>query len=239
MATTKTAGPKLDMRFEEVPISKINVAKYNPRKELQPTDGEYQNIKKSIQAHGLADPLIWNEHNGVLIGGHQRLRILTNEFGVKTVWCSVRSIKDEKEEMSLNSALNKNQGEWDFLKLKAVLFKFADDAPESPFRQAMGFGPLEFKGIMDWSPKLTASDELQQTPSERLDAYNQGAIKQIVLYFDGKSYGKIVERLEGVRERERVDDNTSAFVRLLESYENNHAAKKANPKKALRRNRRR
>ena len=227
---------KLIMRFEVVPVSKIKTAKYNPRKDLQPGDPEYQSIKQSIMTHGLADPLIWNEHNGVLIGGHQRLKILVNEFGVTEVPCSVRVIKDEKEEISLNSALNKNQGEWDFEKLKLVLARYEHDAPDSPLRAAMGFAPLEFKGILAWVPQVTSPDELQQTPQERLGVFQEGVIKQIVLYFDGRAYADIITRLEAVREKENVEDNTTAFLRLLENYETNHALKKTVTKKTAGRN---
>jgi hypothetical protein len=242
MAKTKEVDPVerndqlLQMSFELIPVKKINPAKYNPRKDLQPSDPEYQNIKQSIRTHGLADPLIWNKHNGVLIGGHQRLKILVDEFHAEQVWCSVRNIKDEREEISLNSALNKNQGEWDFLKLKDVLQRFVDEAPDSPLRAAMGFALPEFEGIMNWQPRLTTVDDLESTPGDRFATFEAGAIKQIVLYFDGKEFGGIVERLEAVRKKENVQDNSAAFVRLLERYENNRVAKKAHTKKTARRN---
>jgi hypothetical protein len=233
----ETMDEKLKMRFDMVPVKKINPAKYNPRKELQPGDPEYEAIKQSIVTHGLADPLIWNEHNGVLIGGHQRLRILINEFHVKAVPCSIRNIKSMKEEMSLNSALNKNQGEWDFEKLKLVLANYADDDINSPLRAAMGFPALEFTGILNWVPQITNAEGLQSTPGDRLGVYEAGAIKQIVLYFDGAAYAGIVQRLEAVREKEGIDDNTTAFMRLLENYENNHSGKSGNGKKKAGRNR--
>lgn len=231
------AGPNLQMEFRLVPVSKINPAKYNPRKDLVPADAEYQNIKRSIEVHGLADPLIWNEHNGVLIGGHQRLKILINEFHANAVWCSVRKITDEKEEMSLNNSLNKVQGEWDFLKLKDVLARYEADAADSPLRAAMGYSPLEFKGILQWLPQITTPDDLEQTPAERLGVYQEGAIKQIVLYFQGgKQYADVIARLEKVRTLEGIDDNTTAFLRLLENYENHRVAKTTDKQKTARRN---
>lgn len=230
----KSTPNDMEARFMRVPVAKIKPAKYNPRKELQPGDPEYESIKRSMETHGLAEPLVWNEHNGVLIGGHQRFRVLVNEFKAKTVWCSVRTIKSEKEEISLNIALNKNQGDWDFAKLKPLLFRFAEDASGDPLRAAMGFAPLEFKGILDWAPQMTSPDSLEQTPGQRLGVYLDGAIKQIVLYFDGKDYPSVIKRLENVRTLEKVDDNTSAFLRLLEVYADYHNTKVVNKQKAAR-----
>lgn len=236
MANKKQTNGKLTMRFEVIPVSKINPAKYNPRKELQPGDAEYESIKRSIEAHGLVDPLIWNEHNGVLIGGHQRLRVLVNEFGAKEVPCSVRNIPDEKAEMALNSALNRNQGEWDYEKLKLVLMNFSEDDPNDVLRASMGFPALEFTGILNWVPQITTADSLEQTPAERLGVYEEGAIKQIVLYFAGADYPAVAARLEAVRAKEGVEDNTTAFLRILEAYEESHGIKKANGKKTAGRN---
>ena len=64
------------MRIETIPISKIKRAKYNPRKDLTSADPEYQNLKRVMERYGFLLPLVWNERTGVLVGGHQRLKIL-------------------------------------------------------------------------------------------------------------------------------------------------------------------
>ena len=50
------------MEIRKVPISLLNAAPYNPRKDLQPGDPEYQKIARSIEkyvpgGHPLSDPL--------------------------------------------------------------------------------------------------------------------------------------------------------------------------------------
>jgi ParB-like chromosome segregation protein Spo0J len=64
---------------------------------------------------------VWNERTGNLIGGHQRLKVL-KERGDGEVEVSVVDL-DKTKEKALNLALNKISGDWDYPKLKDVLFK--------------------------------------------------------------------------------------------------------------------
>lgn len=107
------------MEIREININEINPALYNPRKNLQPGDSEYDKLKKSILAFDMIEPLVWNKRTGNLVGGHQRLKVL-KELGYTKVEVSVVDL-DAKKEKALNLALNKIQGEWDFPKLKDLL----------------------------------------------------------------------------------------------------------------------
>lgn len=44
------------MEIRKVPISLLNAAPYNPRKDLQPGDPEYQKIARSIEKYGCVPP---------------------------------------------------------------------------------------------------------------------------------------------------------------------------------------
>ena len=46
------------MEIRKVPISLLNAAAYNPRKDLQPGDPEYQKIARSIEKYGCVEPII-------------------------------------------------------------------------------------------------------------------------------------------------------------------------------------
>lgn len=46
------------MEIRKVPISLLNAAPYNPRKDLQPGDLEYQKIARSIEKYGCVEPII-------------------------------------------------------------------------------------------------------------------------------------------------------------------------------------
>ena len=107
------------MEIKTIPVSKVKPAAYNPRKDLKPSDPEYQKLKRSIEEFGFVEPLVWNERTGNLVGGHQRFKILL-ERGVDEVQCSVVNL-DSGREAALNVALNKIEGEWDLPKLKDLL----------------------------------------------------------------------------------------------------------------------
>ncbi len=102
-------------------VKDINPAAYNPRKDLQPGDPEYEKLKKSILEFDMVEPLVWNKQTGNLVGGHQRLKVL-KELGVATVEVSVVDLKPVKEK-ALNLALNKISGEWDMPMLKDLLLE--------------------------------------------------------------------------------------------------------------------
>ena len=109
----------LDIRL--IPISMLNPAKYNPRKDLQPGDKAYTQLEKSIKEFGNVDPIIWNETTGNVVGGHQRLKVLRQgKSNGDKLEVSVVNLPERKEKM-LNIALNKISGDWDNYLLKSLL----------------------------------------------------------------------------------------------------------------------
>ena len=68
-------------------------------------------MSKSIATFGLVDPIIVNKNGYVVIGGHQRLKVL-NEMQTDTIPCVVLDLSKEKER-ELNVRLNKNTGDFD------------------------------------------------------------------------------------------------------------------------------
>lgn len=109
------------MKITDVAIEKINPAPYNPRKTLRPGDQDYESLKRGIEEFDLVQPLVVNKKNDVLVGGHQRLRVL-KDLGWKTAPCVLVHIDDPKREKALNLALNKiGEGGWDNAKLGEIL----------------------------------------------------------------------------------------------------------------------
>lgn len=113
------------MIIEKIKVEKLIPADYNPRKDLQPGDSEYEKIKRSLEEFGYVDPVIWNKTTGRVVGGHQRLKVLAS-MGRTEVECVVVELDEEKEK-ALNVALNKISGDWDKEKL-AVLMTDLDAA---------------------------------------------------------------------------------------------------------------
>lgn len=101
-----------------IPISELRPAEYNPRVELQPGDKDYEDIKRSIQRFGFADPLVVNA-DMTIIGGHQRLNV-AKDLGYTEVPCAVVDLS-KAEERALNVALNKMGGRFDNTKLAHLL----------------------------------------------------------------------------------------------------------------------
>ena len=107
------------MEIVKKPIESLIPADYNPRKDLTPSDPEYQRLKRSVEEFGYVEPVIYNKRSGVVVGGHQRLKVL-KELGFKEIDCVEIDI-DEVKEKALNVALNKISGSWDEVKLKELL----------------------------------------------------------------------------------------------------------------------
>ena len=96
------------MKIEQIKASKLKPATYNPR---QISTKQYKDLKNSITKFGLVDPIIVNKNGYVVIGGHQRLKVL-NEMQTDTIPCVVLDLSKEKER-ELNVRLNKNTGDFD------------------------------------------------------------------------------------------------------------------------------
>lgn len=99
-----------DMKWVTLPIGTLKPVAYNPRKKLKKGDKEYEKIKKSIVEFGYVEPIIVN-YDGTVIGGHQRLTVLS-DLGYKEVQCVQVRIEDENKVKALNVALNKITGAW-------------------------------------------------------------------------------------------------------------------------------
>ncbi|MFW9254277.1 site-specific DNA-methyltransferase [Corynebacterium amycolatum] len=107
------------MLIKQLPISELEPADYNPRKDLKPGDADYEKLKRSLTEFGYVEPVIYNRTTGHVVGGHQRLKVLA-DLGHTDVDCVVVEL-DETREKALNVALNKISGDWDESKLALLI----------------------------------------------------------------------------------------------------------------------
>lgn len=163
----QTNAPKWDrkesgMEIRTLKAADLHPAEYNPRKDLQPEDAEYQKLKRSIEEFGYVEPIIWNETTGNVVGGHQRLKVLL-EAGATEIDCVVIRV-DEKDEKILNVLLNKVKGRWEIGKL-ADLLQELDDA-----------GAMELTGFEDWELQslLLQYDHIKDLMEEDFSGYDAG-----------------------------------------------------------------
>ena len=107
------------MQIERASIDSLNLAVYNPRKDLKETDPEYIKLKNSVEHFGYVEPVIVNKRNMTVVGGHQRIKVL-KDLGYKDIEVVYVDL-DINDEKALNIALNKISGDWDAEKLEDLL----------------------------------------------------------------------------------------------------------------------
>ena len=112
------------MNIKKMKIDDLKAAKYNPRVDLRPGDEEFQHIKNSIENFGYIEPIIVNSRNNVIVGGHQRTKVL-RELGYEEIDVILVDL-DEEQEKAANIALNSATGLWDFEKLNALIDEIKD-----------------------------------------------------------------------------------------------------------------
>lgn len=182
------------MEIRDIAILDINPAPYNPRKDLQPGDPDYDKLEKSLAEFDLVEPLIWNETSGNLVGGHQRLKILIAR-GDSMATVSVVHLADEKEK-ALNLALNKIGGGWDLPKLTDLLSELEVGLPDV---EVTGFDTKEIR-------KLTAQFNQSMLPKGAEEAVNSDAI---VLTFTPEGFETVREALFKLLEEYDVEADIS------------------------------
>jgi len=166
------------MKIVKMKLADIQPALYNPRKDLKPSDPEYEKLKRSIEEFDCVEPLIWNRRSHRLIGGHQRLKIL-KEKGIREFEVSVVDLNEQKEK-ALNLALNKIQGDWDFGKLADLLVELDDGQFDM---ELTGFDEKELEEIANWTPEEVKEDDfdageeaekIKEPKSKRGEIYKLG-----------------------------------------------------------------
>lgn len=136
------AKMKTGIEFRKLRVADLKPAEYNPRKDLQPGDYQYECLKVSIEEFGYVDPIIVNKDLTV-IGGHQRLKVLTN-MGYTEVECSMVDL-DKIKEKELNIRLNSTGGEFTKDAL-GVLIKEIEESGRDI--NTLGFEPKSLDDIM-------------------------------------------------------------------------------------------
>lgn len=130
------------MEMKKLKLKELIPSDYNPRKDLQPGDSEYEKLKRSLETFGYVDPIIWNQKTKRVVGGHQRLKVL-EDLGYETIDCVVVDL-DEDKEKALNVALNKISGDWDKDKLVILI----SDLEATDFDVSLtGFDPEELDDL--------------------------------------------------------------------------------------------
>jgi ParB-like chromosome segregation protein Spo0J len=161
------------MDIQQIAVSEIHAAQYNPRKELRESDAAYQRLLKGLDTFGLVEPLVFNRRSGNLVSGHQRFKILLAR-GDATVPCSVVDL-DDKAEKALNLAMNTHAGEWDFASLSDLIAELSQTSLDLDL---VGFNPQELDKLQAWpQPLLNDSMPLPERKYLRVETVELAKLK--------------------------------------------------------------
>lgn len=190
--------------IEKISIEKLNKATYNPRVELNSSMPDYWKLRNSIEKFGNVEPIVWNKRTGNVVGGHQRLKVLT-DIGETEVDCHVVDL-DEDEEKILNLALNKIKGEWDYEKLEDIL-KEIDD------KEITGFTPDELSIILSENEDGISEDfDFGDWFEDEANIYTSFVV---VLKFDSNESAKEWADSHGFEGKVKVS-STTTVIRIEE-----------------------
>lgn len=162
-------------------------------------------LKASLNVFGLVEIPVINSDN-TIIAGHQRVGLLQKQDPEQIIEVRVPSRPLTPDEFArYNLTSNRNTGNWDWDML-------ANNFSEDIMRLA-GFNDVDLQGIL---PDLSVDNN--PVPKD-LETYNEGLIKQVVLYFSAKQYDDIYPRIISAVEKAGVEDVTALFIKLLHDYE--------------------
>lgn len=138
----------MNLSIEYQPPSRLNPAPYNPRRM---DDESFERLKNGIKHFGLVDPIIARRADGLVIGGHQRLRAC-----IALEWSAVPVILlddlDDNKAAALNVLLNNPnaQGDWDMGKLAELLSTLDAEGFDATLT---GFDVQQLENLMTWTPE--------------------------------------------------------------------------------------
>lgn len=163
--------------------SMITAAFYNPR---DIKDKNKTGLNKSLQEHGLVEPLIWNKRTGNLVGGHQRLELIdaankNQDYELTVAEIDVSSAEEKRINVKLN---NPNiQGEFSQEKLKSLLH---DPEINLDFK-ALSFELTDIENLIDLQiddlldsdsvkTENKEDDKLEWTPDDGIRAFREDCV---------------------------------------------------------------
>ncbi len=190
---------------QEIKVTELKAAPYNPRVSLEPGMPEWEKLKKSIVQFGNVEPIVWNKRTGNVVGGHQRLAVLKS-MGYESVPCSVIDLDDADEKL-LNVALNKIKGQWDYAKLESILRDF-----DYEVATASGFSAEEIAVILANNEDLE-NDEDQDYLNwdDEEDEPIVGGSFVVTLVFENAELAAEWARIEGYKDQIREGSNTTVI----------------------------
>lgn len=215
--------PKRYIKLEE-----LKPAPYNPRKLYQIDDEDWQALLASIEEHGMAEPVVWNEATGHIVGGHQRV-VVAEHLGWKRLEVGKQVVvinePDLEKEKRLNVRLNKvgqHEEIWDNEKLGALLQELVPEGGDS--NALTGFTATEMAAVfadLDVGGSSNGSGEDDGGPMRsRKGEPSTADTKYVQLFFNGADFTQVVEWVKKLKARWELETPAEVCYRALEQAVN-------------------
>ena len=186
---------KYEFVTEKRLLKELMPANYNPRKM---TEKENSDLRKSLGKFGLTELPLINKDN-TIISGHQRVRLLSDAYGLNKeieVRVPMQQLSEE-DEKELNIRSNKNNGSWDWDKL----------ANEFDITELIDWG------FEDW--EIGGGVEKQiENPKEK-EENNFIDINTIKLEYEKDTYIAVLEKISEIKKNNNLKTNEDVLLFLL------------------------
>ena len=175
-------------QMQTVKRSSIHEAPYNPRKI---SDEARKKLKKGLKTYGLVQPIVVNRLTMNVVGGHQKLSIMDEEYKYPkndySLQVSMINV-DEETEVKINIFFNPAaQGEWDNELLQEIKLSY----PDIDFQKDLAFDMLDMQYIFAGSSLFDDDNNLFDINPEQNDIV------------DMVEQAKKADRLKEARQAER------------------------------------
>lgn len=225
-ASRSKATKDEDARIEWVPLAELQQWPRNPKTHHIP------GIKESIKRFGFISPIIVDERSGKMVAGHGRLEaVFTLRVEGEDPPARVKQTKDgdwslpvlrgvsfadEKAAEAYLLADNRHVelGGWD----ETLLAQILEDTDRTSL-PAIGWDERELERVIAESRESSDPVLRDSLPEERLGVYQDGAIKQIVLYYAAEDFAAIMARCTAAMDKLGVEDMSALFNFLLDAYD--------------------
>lgn len=206
----------------KIDIGSISPSPYNPRVTLEKGSREYQDIEASLEAYGLIEPIVVNDVNMHIIGGHQRWQVLKDR-GETEIACAMVHIEEPEREKALCLALNKISGDWDMEKLKDLLrddevfsFPTGFTADEIDLDSMLEGAEEALEDVMGGAEDPGQDEEPEEAEESQVEISTRIIISNNYKFkVDANRYYKLIERLRDKGMFEKNDIVAELIRRLM------------------------
>jgi len=193
------------MEYKLIKLNKVKRSGYNPRKI---SDFEMEKLKLSLKEFGCVRPLVINKTTKNLVSGHQMLDA-AHQLGIQELPYLEIEIPLKKEK-TLNIALNKIQGEWNYDLLNPIL----KELKEEELLNLTGFNEND----IDLIGEVTDTGGIIEE-GELLDPMKNGQLHELTFKFDNEIEMKRVKKHFQNKKHGWKDKglNSNQLIKLIDS----------------------